>query len=78
MSALRFDPAVVVQDARDAFGGLRFSLEEWLGERCQNFKDFEAMDQRARDDAFYAIGRLQGAAEACGLTMLELIDLASD
>jgi hypothetical protein len=78
LAALRFDPSLVVQEARDAIQGLPFSLEEWLGERSLDFTDFEDLDQPARDDAFYAIGRLQGAAEACGLTMLELIDLALD
>jgi hypothetical protein len=78
MSTLRFDPSLIVQEAREAIAGLPFSLEDWLGERCQDFTDFEDLDQPARDDAFYAIGRLQGAAEACGLTMLELIDLSSD
>jgi hypothetical protein len=78
MAALRFDPALVVQQARDAIHGLSLSLEEWLDERDQDFDDFEALDQPARDDAFYAMGRLQGAAEACELTIRELVDLASE
>jgi len=77
MGSLRFDPAIVVQQAREAIDGLPFSLENWLGEKSQDFTDFEDLDQPARDDAFYAIGRLQGAAEACDLTMLELVDLVS-
>jgi hypothetical protein len=78
MSTLRFDPLLIVQEAREALEALPFSLEDWLGERCQEFTDFEDLDQPARDDAFYSIGRLKGAAEACGLTTLELIDLATD
>jgi hypothetical protein len=78
VGALRFDAAVVVQQVRNAIEGLPFSLEEWIGEGGQDFTDFEDLDQPAREGAFYAIGRLQGAAEACELTMLELIDIASE
>ena len=78
MGALRFDAALVVQQARNAIEGLRFSLEEWIGERGQDFTDLEDLDQPTREDAFYAIGRLQGAAEVCELTMLEFIDIASE
>jgi hypothetical protein len=75
---LEFDFNLVVQQARDAIEGLTFSLEEWLDERDQDFDEFEDLDPIAREDAFYAIGRLQGAADACGMTMRELVDLASD
>jgi hypothetical protein len=78
MGALRFDAGLVVEQARHAIEGLPFSLEEWIGERGQDFTVFEDLDQPAREDAFYAIGRLQAAAEASELTMLELIDLASE
>jgi hypothetical protein len=77
-AVLRFDAALIVRQAHDAIEGLSFSLEEWLEERDQDFDEFENLDQPARDDAFYAIGRLQGAAEACGLTIRELVDLASE
>jgi hypothetical protein len=72
MGSLRFDPAVVVQQAREAFDGLPFTLEEWLDEKGQDFELLEQLDSPSREDAFYAVGRLQGAAEACDLTMLEL------
>ena len=71
MSSLRFDPTVVVQEARDAFDGLPFTLEDWLDEKGQDFELLEQLDSPSREDAFYAVGRLQGAAEACELTMLE-------
>jgi hypothetical protein len=77
VAVLRFDATLAVQQARDAIQGLSFGLEEWLDERDQDFADFEDLDYPARDDAFYAIGRLQGAAEACGLTMLELVAFVS-
>jgi hypothetical protein len=78
MRLLRFDAALLVQQARDAIDGLPFSLEQWLEERDQDFDAFEDLEQPARDDAFYTIGRLQGAAEACGLTMRKLVELASE
>jgi hypothetical protein len=77
MGALRFDPAIVVQQAREAFDGLPFSLEDWLGEMGQDFELLEQLDSPSREDAFFALGRLQGAAEACELTMLELVWEAS-
>ena len=77
MGALRFDPAIVVQQAREAFEGLPFSLDDRLGEMGQDFELLEQLDSPSREDAFYAVGRLQGAAEACELTMLELVWEAS-
>jgi hypothetical protein len=68
----------LLQQARDAIEALPFSLEEWLDDRDQDFDEFEDLDPIAREDAFYAIGRLQGAADACGMTMRELVDLATD
>jgi hypothetical protein len=78
MALLQFEFNLVVQQARDAIEALPFSLEEWLDDRDQDFDEFEDLDPIAREDAFYAIGRLQGAADACGMTMRELVDLATD
>jgi hypothetical protein len=77
MAARDFYAARIVQQARDAFDHLPFSLEEWLDQRDDDFSDFEDLDQPARHDAFFAMGRLQGAAEACGLTMRAFVDLVS-
>lgn len=77
MGSLRFDPAVVVQQVREAFDGLPFTLEDWLEEKGQDFDLLEQLDSPSREDAFYAVGRLQGVAEACHLTMLELVDEVS-
>lgn len=78
MRVLRFDAGQIVQQARDAIDGLPFSLEQWVEQEDQSFDVFEDFDQPARDDAFYAIGRLQGAAEACGVSVQDLIRMASE
>jgi hypothetical protein len=78
MAVHRFDSSLIVQQVRDAMEGLPLSLEEWIEDKDQDFDEFEDLEPIARDDLLYAIGRLQGAADACGVTMRELVDLASD